>query len=83
VEKENSMTIHMVNLTNPMMTRGPFRELIPVNAQVKIKIPPERTIDGEHLLVSGKNPATEIKEGKIFLTIPEIFDHEIVGIDMI
>ena len=81
--QENSMTVHLVNLTNPMMMRGPFRELIPVNAQVWIKIPPGRKTGGVHLLVSGKNPASEIKEGKIFLTIPEIFDHEIVGIDMI
>src|SRR5262249_29165311 len=25
-----SMTVHLVNLTNPMMMKGPFRELIPV-----------------------------------------------------
>ena len=29
-EQKNSMTIHLVNLTNPMMMKGPFRELIPV-----------------------------------------------------
>ncbi len=28
----NSMTVHLVNLTNPMMMKGPFRELIPVEA---------------------------------------------------
>ncbi|MDA0196787.1 MAG: hypothetical protein O2887_17195 [Bacteroidetes bacterium] len=27
--QENSMTVHLVNLTNPMMLKGPFRELIP------------------------------------------------------
>jgi hypothetical protein len=37
--QEKSMTVHLVNLTNPMMMKGPFRELIPVDSEVSIKIP--------------------------------------------
>ena len=37
-----SMTVHLVNLTNPMMMKGPFRELIDVGEQrVVVKLPPE------------------------------------------
>ena len=36
-----SMTVHLVNLTNPMMMKGPFRELLPVGAQeVRVRVPP-------------------------------------------
>ena len=31
--QQRSMTVHLVNLTNPMMMKGPFRELIPVGEQ--------------------------------------------------
>ncbi|MEP7111357.1 MAG: alpha-amylase family protein, partial [Ferruginibacter sp.] len=42
--QENSMTVHLVNLNNPMMMKGPFRELIPIEAQVSIKIPGNKKI---------------------------------------
>ncbi len=31
-EQKNSMTLHLVNLTNPMMMKGPVREIIPISA---------------------------------------------------
>jgi len=35
-----SMSVHLVNLTNPMMMKGPFRELITVGEQrVVVKLP--------------------------------------------
>ena len=38
--QEGSMTVHLVNLTNPMMMKGPFRELIPVGEQrVTVRLP--------------------------------------------
>ncbi|MCX6320743.1 MAG: hypothetical protein NTX93_02935 [Bacteroidia bacterium] len=79
----NSMTVHLVNLTNPMMMKGPFRELIPVAAQVSIKIPQGTIVNGVSLLVSGQKPDFKNNEGKIILTVPQIYDHEIIGIDLI
>ena len=36
-----SLTVHLVNLTNPMMMKGPLREAIPTGAQrVRIQLPP-------------------------------------------
>jgi hypothetical protein len=80
--QKGSMTVHLVNLTNPMMMKGPFREFIPVAARVDIKIPRDKKISGVHLLVSGQNLTYETKEDKITLTIPHIYDYEIVGIDL-
>jgi hypothetical protein len=82
-KQEHSMTVHLVNLTNPMMMKGPFRELLPVDAQVNIKIPPGSKVDGIKLLVRGTNPPFEIKEGRVILSVPQIPDHEIVAIDLL
>jgi hypothetical protein len=81
--QERSMTVHLVNLTNPMMMKGPFRELIPVTAQVSIKIPRGTKVEGVHLLVSEKKPSFKINEDNVILTVPNIPDHEIIGIDLI
>jgi hypothetical protein len=80
--QEHSMTVHLVNLTNPMMIKGPFRELIPVSAEATIRIPEGFKAGGIQLLVSGQKPSFKINDGKIVLKIPAIFDHEIIGIDL-
>ena len=80
--QEKSMTVHMVNLTNPMMMKGPFRELIPVDVKVAIKIPQGSKVGGVKLLVSDEKPTFDIKDDKIFVSISHIFDYEIIGIDL-
>jgi len=79
--QKNSMTVHLVNLTNPMMIKGPFREFIPVSAEVKIKVPAGLKAEDVHLLISGKKPTFKLIENAISLTVSEIKDHEIIGID--
>lgn len=79
--QEKSMTVHLVNLTNPMMMKGPFRELIPISAEATVRIPENLKVYGVHLLVSDQKIPFEPGSGKITVTIPQIFDHEIIGID--
>ncbi len=76
------MTVHLVNLTNPMMMKGPFRELLPVKARVNIKIPENKKVTGGHLLMSGAIPEFENKEGTLTLRVAEILDHEIIALDL-
>ena len=76
------MTVHLVNLTNPMMMKGPFREFIPVDANVRINIPLQFKVENIKLLVSGKKPDFEIVENVVLLKVSEITDHEIIGIDL-
>ena len=80
--QKDSMTVHLVNLTNPMMMKGPFRTLYPVSAQVRIKIPDNKKVTGVTLLMSGIKPAFENKQGVISLDVSRITDHEIVGLDL-
>jgi hypothetical protein len=80
-QQENSMTVHLVNLTNPMMMKGPFRELFPVDAQVSISVPSNRKVASVKLLMSEVKPQFENKEGVITLDVKQILDHEIVAID--
>lgn len=77
-----SMTVHLVNLTNPMMMKGPFRELIPVDAQVMVKVPAGAKVTGVKLLMSGQTLKFENKGGTITVAVPRILDHEIVALDL-
>jgi hypothetical protein len=80
--QEKSVTVHLVNLTNPMMMKGPFRELIPVNAQVDIRIPENMKVSGVKLLLRGEKVNYKIDNQVISVSIPQIEDHEIIGIDI-
>ncbi len=82
-EQQHSMTVHLVNLTNPMMMKGPFRELIPVDAEVSITIPANKKPSAVHLLINKKKPVYEIRNGKVQVKTPQILDHEIIAVDFV
>jgi len=77
------MTVHLVNFTNPMMMKGPFRELLPLGEQkVTIKIPESVNVKNVKLLVQGKIPEYNVSEGYLKLEINHILDHEVIAIDL-
>jgi hypothetical protein len=80
--QKKSMTIHLVNFTNPMMMKGPFRELIPVKADLQVKIPLNTKITGVHLLLGEQKTEYTIKNEYLTISVPQILDHEIVAIDL-
>jgi len=81
--QKESMTVHLVNLTNPMMMKGPFRELIPITAQtVRIRLPEGKKAKKVHLLCSGKPPHVEKRNGFLDVLVPSILAHEVVAIDL-
>ena len=80
--QKDSMTVHLVNLTNPMMMKGPFREFIPVDMQVRIKIPEGTKPKEVRLLINGTKPEFKNKNGYLNLDVLQIMDHEIIGIDL-
>ncbi len=81
--QKDSLTVHLVNLTNPMMMKGPFRELIPVGEQrVKVRLPAGGKAKKVQLLVSGREPRVEEAAGALTVTVPSVLDHEVVAIDL-
>jgi hypothetical protein len=81
--QKESMTVHLVNLTNPMTMKGPFRELIPlVWQEVKVRLPEGKKARKVQLLVSGRVPQTSTSEQMLTVSVPSILDHEVVAIDL-
>ena len=81
--QRSSLTVHLVNLTNPMMLKGPIRELIPVGEQkVRVRMPAGLTARGLRLLVSGSTPEFRQAGEWLDLTVPPFAAHEVVAIDV-
>jgi len=72
----DALILHLVNFTNPMMMKGPIRELTPVGAQRVLLNGFEAS--RVQLLVGGKPPAFRVAGGATEFTIPSILDHEVV-----
>jgi len=82
-EQKQSITAHLVNLTNPMMMKGPYRELIPLSEQeVKIQVPAGKKVLGVNLLVSGITPEYKVIDGNVELLVSNILDHEVIALDL-
>jgi type 1 glutamine amidotransferase len=80
--QRDSMTAHLVNLTNPMMMKGPVRELIPSPPQrVRIRIPQGRRSKSVRLLVAGTEPQYRTSGGAIEIGVPPIELHEVIAIN--
>jgi hypothetical protein len=79
-----SITVHLVNLTNPMMMKGPFRELIPVGEQkIELRLPDGLQARRAKLLAANKTVRV-VRSGPILrITVPSVLDHEIVAIDLV
>src|SRR5262249_37639189 len=78
----SSIAVHLVNLTNPMMMKGPFRELIPVGEQnVVVRLPDSLHAKRVHLLVQERQLPVSQNGNRLTLAVPSIRDHEIIAID--
>jgi hypothetical protein len=81
--QKSSMTVHLVNLTNPMAMRPNFHELIPSPPQaVRVRLPEGMKASRVQLLVAGGSPTFRQTPGYIELTVASILDHEVVAIDV-
>ena len=77
------MTVHLVNLTNPMMMKGPLREVIPVGPQrVRVRLPEGVRPTRVQLLTAGLTPPVDVSGGVLTVTVPSIDVHEVIAIDV-
>src|SRR6185295_3794788 len=78
-----SMTVHLVNLTNPMMMKGPLRDVIPVGPErARIRLPPGTRARQVQLLTAGTSPRVEEAAGVLSVTVPSVDVHEVIAIDL-
>src|SRR5262245_53726477 len=81
--QRDSMTVHLVNLTNPMMMKGPLREVIPIGPQqVSVRLPDGARPKKVQLLTAGKSVDFKRVGQMVTLTVPSIDVHEVVAIDL-
>ena len=82
-EQQDSIAAHLVNLTNPMMMKGPVQEVIPSPPQsVRIRIPAGRRVKQVHLLVSDKPAGAAISGQTITVELASIDLHEVIAVDL-
>jgi hypothetical protein len=81
--QRNSLTVHLVNLTNPMMMKGPIRELLPVGEQkVRARMPDGLQAKRVRLLVANTTPVFQQTGEWLDLSVPSVLAHEVVAIDV-
>jgi hypothetical protein len=81
-EQKDSMTLHLVNLTNLMMMKGPVREILPISRQkVSLRIPAGRRVGRVHLLVAARDVPYRAERDAVYLEVPSIELHEVVAVD--
>jgi hypothetical protein len=80
--QKQSMTVHMVNLTNPMMMKGPVHEIIPIGQQqIQLRLPKGKKLAGAKLLVAETQPHYSETGGVLNFEVPSIGLHEVLALD--
>jgi hypothetical protein len=81
--QEHSLAAHLVNLTNPMMMKGPIRDIYPAGPQkVRLRLPGGASPKRVRLLAAGSEPPFDVRGGWLSLTVPSVAIHEIVAVDL-
>ncbi|MGA3031676.1 MAG: beta-galactosidase trimerization domain-containing protein [Terracidiphilus sp.] len=81
-EHKGFMTVHLVNLTNPMMLKGPVREIIPISRQqISLRVPASRRVGRVHLLTAVRDVPFRAEGQRIEFEVPSIDLHEVVAVD--
>jgi hypothetical protein len=79
----DSITVHLVNLTNPMAMKGPYRDFFPVGPQtIKLGLLGGVKVKRARLLVADRDVAIEHANSTASMTVPSVLDHEVVAIDI-
>jgi hypothetical protein len=78
----DAIVVHLVNLSNPMAMKGPYREFIPIGEQkISVRLPEGMRAKKTQLLVAGTSPHAEAEE-ELKITVSSVLDHEVVAIDL-
>jgi hypothetical protein len=82
--QKNSLAAHLVNMNNPMMMKGPYREIMPAGPYiVSLDIPAGAKVGAVRLLESGAVPKTSRDGNRLVVEVPRIALHEVVAVDLV
>jgi hypothetical protein len=82
-EQKRSLTAHLVNLTNPMLMKGPFREIYPVGEQkAVIEVPPGRKVTGVHMLTGSRKAEWTLDGNQVTVQVPGVTILEVIAVDL-
>lgn len=80
-EDRTGLAVVLNNLSNPMMMKGPIREVYPAGRQeVSIAIPPGRSFAGAELLVAGGEAEASVADGRVTVVVPSIATLEVIHV---
>jgi hypothetical protein len=78
----DALAVTMVNLANPMMMKGPTREIYPTGTFVaSVAIPEGRTFGSARLLVAGTPADATVSGSRVEIEVPSFDLVEAVHID--
>jgi hypothetical protein len=81
--QRQSVTVHIVNLTNPMLMKGPIREVIAIGPhRVTIRLPQGLRARAVKLLTAGTTPEVDDHDGTLTVTVPSIGVQEVIAVDL-
>ena len=82
--QKNSLAAHLVNMNNPMMMKGPYREIMPRRALSPCRWRSRRARKSARckLLESGDVPKTSRDGDRLVVEVPRIRLHEVVAVDL-
>ncbi len=79
----NAVVVHLVNLTNPMMMKAPFRNFFPIAAQtITLRLPELAHASTAKLLVAGTTIPLQHHGDATVIEVPTVLDHEVIAIDL-
>jgi hypothetical protein len=82
--QKDSLAAHVVNMSNPMMMKGPYRAVMPAGPYtVSLEIPDGAKVGAVTLLESGAVPKTSRDGNRLVVEVPSIALHEVVAVDLI
>lgn len=82
--QKDSLTVHLVNMTNPMAMRPNVHELIPSQPQyVEIDLPPGKRAAKAQMLVKEDVLAVQQNGNAVSFTVPSVLDYEVVAMDLV
>ena len=82
-EQAAGLTVHLVNLTNPMLMRGAMREIYPVGPlSVRVRLPEAVRPGRAYLLKADTETPYSLEDGWAEFKINQVWDHEVIAIEL-